>query len=135
MYSSTSCPLSSRTRNCVPGRASTTTPSARILSSSFAISPPSVSLAPQFDAGSASKIWNWGVLPPIPNFGISPLPFRGGAGGRDTGQLLHILRKRAPLDAANRLLAFHAALLALGDVPALAAHRAQHAALDDLLAE
>ena len=56
---------------------------------------------------------------------MPPVPFAG---------LLKILI-RASLDPADCLFLFHATLLALGYKPALAAYRAQDAALDDLLPE
>ena len=50
-------------------------------------------------------------------------------------KLLNLMGKGAPLNTASGLLLLHAALLAFGNVPALAAHRAQNAALDNLLAK
>lgn len=45
------------------------------------------------------------------------------------------IRVLAALDAANGFLLFHAALLALGNEPTLAAYSAQNTAFYDLLAE
>ena len=49
--------------------------------------------------------------------------------------LLSFFRKISPFDAADCLLLFHAALFALGDEPAFAAHSAQNSAFDDFLAK
>src|SRR5512133_2952965 len=103
-YARTSWPLSRRTRNWVPGRASTIVPSICILPSSLARnSSRNPSLPPARQDGLERKL-----------------------------ALFVTLTNLTALQPSNGFLFLNPAQLAFGDEPALAADRAQHTALNDL---